>query len=351
MPLAATKLYLHGISVDQEFRTEYLTRLTDSAALRRHDVRRPAAVLPGGLVLGGWPGREPARHGRLGSFKPYADRLARGRRRRGAGVVDRTDPRPTGRRGRRVAVTAIVAGLRIARTVRRGHRCCCSAPALVLAWGGLYRPGRTEPAAGARWSGPGCSSASPPPSTPSTWARGVRDHADGRARRRARGYAPDGTWRAALGPAVRLVVIGADRRAHRADRVAAVSAERAHRSARELGHRDALPARFGRALPAADAPLLAARRTVPARHAVAGRPRVDVAAGAGARRSVSWRSTCGRCCRWRSPRSATRCCPSGSSRCCASCSARQAFSDSSTSRGWTVPRRPREPAGPGRGRR
>lgn len=34
MPLAATKLYLYGVSVDQEFRTEYLTRLTDSAALR-----------------------------------------------------------------------------------------------------------------------------------------------------------------------------------------------------------------------------------------------------------------------------------------------------------------------------
>ena len=34
MPLAATKLYLFGMSVDQEFRTEYLTRLTDSPALR-----------------------------------------------------------------------------------------------------------------------------------------------------------------------------------------------------------------------------------------------------------------------------------------------------------------------------
>ena len=34
MPLAATKLYLFGISVDQQFRTEYLTRLTDTAALR-----------------------------------------------------------------------------------------------------------------------------------------------------------------------------------------------------------------------------------------------------------------------------------------------------------------------------
>ena len=34
MPLGATKLYLFGISVDQQFRTEYLTRLTDSPALR-----------------------------------------------------------------------------------------------------------------------------------------------------------------------------------------------------------------------------------------------------------------------------------------------------------------------------
>ena len=34
MPLGATKLYLFGISVDQQFRTEYLTRLADSAELR-----------------------------------------------------------------------------------------------------------------------------------------------------------------------------------------------------------------------------------------------------------------------------------------------------------------------------
>ena len=36
MPLGATKLYLFGISVDQQFRTEYLTRLTDTATL--HDM-------------------------------------------------------------------------------------------------------------------------------------------------------------------------------------------------------------------------------------------------------------------------------------------------------------------------
>jgi galactan 5-O-arabinofuranosyltransferase len=34
MPLGATRLYLFGISVDQQFRTEYLTRLADTAALR-----------------------------------------------------------------------------------------------------------------------------------------------------------------------------------------------------------------------------------------------------------------------------------------------------------------------------
>jgi galactan 5-O-arabinofuranosyltransferase len=36
MPLGATKLYLFGISVDQQFRTEYMTRLADNAAL--HDM-------------------------------------------------------------------------------------------------------------------------------------------------------------------------------------------------------------------------------------------------------------------------------------------------------------------------
>lgn len=34
MPLGATKLYLFGISVDQQFRTEYLTRLADEPGLR-----------------------------------------------------------------------------------------------------------------------------------------------------------------------------------------------------------------------------------------------------------------------------------------------------------------------------
>src|SRR3984885_6515219 len=54
MPLGATKLYLFGISVDQQFRTEYLTRLTDSAVL--HDmtyIGLPAFYPPGWFWLGG----------------------------------------------------------------------------------------------------------------------------------------------------------------------------------------------------------------------------------------------------------------------------------------------------------
>src|ERR1700747_153060 len=54
MPLGATKLYLFGISVDQQFRTEYLTRLTDSAAL--HDMTYfglPPYYPPGWFWIGG----------------------------------------------------------------------------------------------------------------------------------------------------------------------------------------------------------------------------------------------------------------------------------------------------------
>ncbi|MFY9763696.1 MAG: galactan 5-O-arabinofuranosyltransferase [Mycobacterium sp.] len=54
MPLGATKLYLFGVSVDQQFRTEYLTRFTDSAAL--HDmtyIGLPPFYPPGWFWLGG----------------------------------------------------------------------------------------------------------------------------------------------------------------------------------------------------------------------------------------------------------------------------------------------------------
>jgi galactan 5-O-arabinofuranosyltransferase len=72
MPLGATKLYLFGISVDQQFRTEYLTRLTDSAAL--HDMTYtglPPFYPPGWFWLGG---RIAALTGTPGweMFKPWA---------------------------------------------------------------------------------------------------------------------------------------------------------------------------------------------------------------------------------------------------------------------------------------
>ena len=54
MPLGATKLYLFGISVDQQFRTEYLTRLTDSPT--RHDMTYPGLPSfspPGWFWIGG----------------------------------------------------------------------------------------------------------------------------------------------------------------------------------------------------------------------------------------------------------------------------------------------------------
>ncbi|ORB60648.1 galactan 5-O-arabinofuranosyltransferase [Mycolicibacterium tusciae] len=54
MPLGATKLYLFGISVDQQFRTEYLTRLADSPSL--HDMTYyglPPFYPPGWFWIGG----------------------------------------------------------------------------------------------------------------------------------------------------------------------------------------------------------------------------------------------------------------------------------------------------------
>ncbi|OBH98469.1 galactan 5-O-arabinofuranosyltransferase [Mycobacterium sp. E2733] len=54
MPLGATKLYLFGISVDQQFRTEYLTRLADNPALRDMTyIGLPPFYPPGWFWIGG----------------------------------------------------------------------------------------------------------------------------------------------------------------------------------------------------------------------------------------------------------------------------------------------------------
>src|SRR5271163_2299936 len=72
MTLGATKLYLFGVSVDQQFRTEYLTRLTDSSSL--HDMTYaglPPFYPPGWFWVGG---RIAALTGTPGweTFKPWA---------------------------------------------------------------------------------------------------------------------------------------------------------------------------------------------------------------------------------------------------------------------------------------
>jgi galactan 5-O-arabinofuranosyltransferase len=72
MPLGATNLYLYGISVDQQFRTEYLTRLTDSPALRDMTyLGLPPFYPPGWFWIGG---RAAALQGAQGweVLKPWA---------------------------------------------------------------------------------------------------------------------------------------------------------------------------------------------------------------------------------------------------------------------------------------
>ncbi|WP_078311325.1 MULTISPECIES: galactan 5-O-arabinofuranosyltransferase [unclassified Mycobacterium] len=72
MPLGATKLYLFGVSVDQQFRTEYVTRFTDSPAL--HDMTYPdmPPFYPAGWFWIG--GRLAALTGTAGweMYKPWA---------------------------------------------------------------------------------------------------------------------------------------------------------------------------------------------------------------------------------------------------------------------------------------
>lgn len=72
MPLGATKLYLFGVSVDQQFRTEYLTRLTDSPALRDMTYAGLPPFYPPGWFWAG--GRVASWLGMPGweAFKPWA---------------------------------------------------------------------------------------------------------------------------------------------------------------------------------------------------------------------------------------------------------------------------------------
>ncbi|RDI48477.1 galactan 5-O-arabinofuranosyltransferase [Nocardia mexicana] len=143
MPLGATKLYLFGVSVDQEFRTEYLTRLTDSAAL--HDmtyIDLPPYYPAGWFWIGGrvanllgMPGWE--------AFKPYAiGSLAV------AAALALVLWSKLIRADWAVAVAAATTAVTVAFASPEAYSAVLVvlfAPAMILAWGALYRP--------AEWTG------------------------------------------------------------------------------------------------------------------------------------------------------------------------------------------------------
>ncbi|WP_405159580.1 galactan 5-O-arabinofuranosyltransferase [Nocardia sp. NBC_01499] len=138
MPLAATKLYLLGVSVDQEFRTEYLTRLTDSASL--HDMTY--ADLPP-FYPAGWfwiGGRVATVLGMDGweAFKPYAiGSIAV------AAVIALVLWSKLIRADWAIAVAAAGTVLTVAYASPEAYSSVIVLllpPALVLAWGALHRP-------------------------------------------------------------------------------------------------------------------------------------------------------------------------------------------------------------------
>ncbi|WP_424809774.1 galactan 5-O-arabinofuranosyltransferase [Rhodococcus sp. 27YEA15] len=142
LPLAATTLYLHGVSVDQQFRTEYLTRLTDSAAL--HDMTYvdlppyyPAGWFWAGgrvanlLGMDGWEAFKPYAIGSLAVMAVVALVLWTKLVRRDWAVVAAT------------AVTAVV----LAYNAPEAYGAVVNlliAPVLILAWGALNRPGASR---------------------------------------------------------------------------------------------------------------------------------------------------------------------------------------------------------------
>ncbi|MGB3773461.1 MAG: galactan 5-O-arabinofuranosyltransferase [Rhodococcus sp. (in: high G+C Gram-positive bacteria)] len=138
MPLAATKLYLFGISVDQEFRTEYLTRLTDSPALADMTYAELPPYYPAGWF---WVGGRVA--GALGlagweAYKPWAiASLAM------AAVVSLVLWRSLVRADLAILVSLAVTALTLAYASPEAYGAVVAVmipPVLILAWGALHRP-------------------------------------------------------------------------------------------------------------------------------------------------------------------------------------------------------------------
>ncbi|MFE6922763.1 galactan 5-O-arabinofuranosyltransferase [Nocardia sp. NPDC057663] len=137
MPLAATKLYLFGVSVDQEFRTEYLTRLTDSAALRDMTyVDLPPFYPAGWFWIGGRVGNVLGMDG-WEVFKPYAIGLLAV-----AAVVALVLWTQLVRADLAVGAAAAVTAMTLAYASPEAYGAVLVVfipPVLVLAWGALHR--------------------------------------------------------------------------------------------------------------------------------------------------------------------------------------------------------------------
>lgn len=153
MPLAATKLYLFGISVDQEFRTEYLTRLTDSAALRDMTYTDLPPFYPAGWF---WVGGRVANV--LGMdgwevFKPYAiSSIAV------AAVVSLVLWTRLIRADWAVGVTSAVTAVGVTYAAPEAYGAVIAIllpPVLVMAWGALYRPAELTRTAAETETAPG----------------------------------------------------------------------------------------------------------------------------------------------------------------------------------------------------
>ncbi len=138
MPLAATELYLFGVSVDQEFRTGFLTRLTDSAALRDMTYADLPPFYPAGWF---WIGGRAANL--LGMdgwevFKPYAIGFLAV-----AAVVALVLWSQLIRADWAVGVAAASTAVTVAYAAPEAYSAVIVVllpPVLVLAWGALYRP-------------------------------------------------------------------------------------------------------------------------------------------------------------------------------------------------------------------
>ena len=145
VPLSSTTLYLNGVSIDQEFRSQFLTRLTDSAGVSDMNYAGLESFYPAGWF---WAG------GRLGNllglegwevFKPYAiGSLA------AAAVVAAVLWSRLLRPDRAFLVTIVstVVGVHIGAPEPYGAMVALvMPPVLVIAWSGL----RAQPDTGGRW--------------------------------------------------------------------------------------------------------------------------------------------------------------------------------------------------------